>query len=125
MDSSSTSGRSPLAAWLLASLALAVFAVAAVFGVVRHMHVDEVGALYGMRLIERFGSGSYATPAELYLVLLAPLAHLCGSTHALWLTLRLFYALVLLGLCVGLARVQRSLRGALGVAAALLLTVSY
>lgn len=89
------------------------------------MHVDEVGSLFCMRLVERYGLASWATPAELYVVVLAPIARLLPSTESLWLGLRVVYALLLLGLCAALARSQRSLPGKTGFGVALLLAVSY
>ena len=121
---SNASSRPARAAWLLVGFSLLLFTVTSAFGVLRHMHVDEVGSLFSMRLTERYGLGGYATPAELYVVVLAPIAHFCASTHGLWLTLRVVYALLLLALCVGLARGQRALTGSLGRGCALLLVVT-
>src|ERR1700733_5630180 len=90
--------RPEVVVWLLS---LAFFGLVALFSLRRHLHVDEVGAIYSMALTGRFGHADFPEPAELYIVLLSPLAPLCSTSEALWLTLRALYLVLLLALCVG------------------------
>ena len=111
----------PAGIWALGS---ALFLVCAGFSVRRHLHIDELSSLYSVQLGAAFGHPEYAA-VELSSVLFRPLAWALASSHALFIGFRVLGLALLLALCCGIARVQRSLPSALGRAFVFLGAISF
>lgn len=104
-------------------LGSAVFAICAWTSFRRHLHVDELTALYSVQ-VGAFGHPEFALPVELNSALFRPLTHVLGTSERIfvgfrWLQLGLLYVL-----CWAISRVQRALsseagRGAVFLAAVL------
>ena len=108
----------------VAALASTLFLVCAWFSLRRHLHIDELSALYSIQLGAAFGHPEYAA-VELTSVLFRPLAWALPSSHALFIGFRGLGLTLLLALCWSIARVQRSLPSALGRACVFLGAVSF
>jgi len=113
-----------LIATLLFGVGTALFVGCAWFSFRRHLHVDELSALYSIQLGAAFGHGEYAS-IELGSVLLRPLASWLGTSQRLFVGFRVLELTLLLALCWSIAHVQRSLPSALGRASVFLGAVCF
>ncbi len=108
----------------LYALGGALFLSCAAYSFRRHIHVDELTALYSIQLGAAFGHGDFAS-IELGSVLLRPLARALGSSQHLFVGFRWYELALLFGLCLSVSQVQRALPSALGRAAAFIGAVSF
>ena len=113
-----------MAAYVISGLAAALFLSCAHFSVRRHVHIDELTALYSIQLGAAFGHPEYAA-VELSSVAFQPLARLLGSSERLLLGFRWLELALLFGLCWSVSRVQRALPSRLGRACVFLGAVSF
>jgi len=113
-----------ISAPLLFGVGAALFVSCAWFSCRRHLHVDELTALYSIQLGAAFGHAEYAS-IELGSVLFRPLASWLGSSQRLFVGFRVFELTLLFALCWSIARVQRSLPSALGQASVFLGAVAF
>ncbi len=113
-----------IAAVALQALGGALFLICARFSYQRHLHVDELSALYSIQLGAAFGHPEYAA-IELASVLFRPLAWGLDSSRELFVRVRCFELSLLLALCWSISRVQRSLPSALGRASVFLAAVAF
>jgi len=111
-------------AFVVTLLGAALFLVCAFASYRRHLHVDELSALYSIQLGAAFGHPEYAA-VELSSVLFQPLARALGSSHALFTGFRVLELSLLAALCWSVACVQQSLPSALGRAGVFLGAVSF
>jgi len=111
----------PFAIWALSG---ALFLVCAQLSYRRHLHVDELSALYSIQLGAAFGHPEYAV-VELTSVLFQPLARVLASSHGLFVGFRALELALLGALCWSVSRVQQSLPSALGRASVFLGAVSF
>ncbi|HKO52709.1 MAG TPA: hypothetical protein VJV79_33610, partial [Polyangiaceae bacterium] len=114
----------PIAAIALQGLGLALFIACAWFSFRRHLHIDELSALYSIQLGAAFGHAEYAA-VELSSVLFRPLAGWLDASHELFVGFRVLALTLLFTLCWSIARVQRALPSALGRASVFLGAVSF
>ena len=101
-----------------------LFLGCAAFSFQRHLHIDELTALYSVRLGAAFGHPEYAA-IELSSVLFRPLGWWLGSSEHLFIAFRLLGLTLLLALCWSISRVQRALPSELGRASVFLGAVSF
>src|SRR6187431_184075 len=113
-----------MAAFVISGLTAALFLICAIFSFRRHVHVDELTALYSIQLGAAFGHPEYAA-VELSSVAFQPLARLLGSSERLLLGFRWLELALLFGLCWSVSRVQRALPSRLGRACVFLGAVSF
>ncbi|HEY3254857.1 MAG TPA: hypothetical protein VGJ91_12945, partial [Polyangiaceae bacterium] len=93
-----------IAALVLQGLAAALFVTCAAFSFRRHLHVDELSALYSIQLGAAFGHADYAA-IELSSVLFRPLAVWLGSSEHLFIGFRWLELTLLFVLCWSFSRV--------------------
>jgi hypothetical protein len=108
----------------LYALGGALFVVCATCSFRRHLHIDELTALYSIQLGAAFGHGNFAF-IELNSVLLRPLARALGSSQRIFVGFRWFELSLLLLLCWSISRVQRALPSLPGQAGVFLGAVSF
>ena len=113
-----------MAAFVISGLTAALFLICAIFSFRRHVHVDELTALYSIQLGAAFGHPEYAA-VELSSVVFQPLARLLGSSERLFVGFRWLELTFLFALCWSVSRVQRSLPSNVGRAFVFLGAVSF
>ena len=113
-----------MAAIALTALTAGLFLVCALLSYQRHVHVDELSALYSIQLGAAFGHPEYAA-IELSSVVFQPLARALASSQALFVGFRWLELALLLMLCWSLSRVQQALPSSLGRAFVFLAAVSF
>ncbi len=112
-------------AWWLAGLAALIFLGIAWSSFRRHLHVDEFNILYSIKLCGAYGHPDYMVPADLYEIVLAPLARHLPSSVAFVVAFRWLFLAGLFALCAGIALVQRVLPTPEGKASAFLCAVLF
>src|SRR6186713_2359360 len=96
--------RLPLGAALYV-LGSAAFALCAGASFQRHLHVDELTALYSVQ-VGAFGHPDFALPVELNSALFRPLTHVLGSSLRIFVGFRGLQLGLLYASCWLLSRVQ-------------------
>jgi len=113
-----------MAALFVSALAALLFLTCALYSYRRHVHIDELTALYSIQLGAAFGHPEYGA-IELSHVLFQPFAKLFGSSEQLFVGFRCLVLTLLFVLCWSISRVQRALPNAPGRACVLFGAVSF